>query len=146
MIALRYEAEYAQRATGTRVVNDTRAANQKSVILSSSRKTSITFTLNVPEDGRYLVSVVGSGVYKRGVSLFVSVDGSEYKLKQIMNRLYSNADTGAIGDLRANASSLYDSPNSGGLYLDLKAGSHTFTITAGDGDNCVDYIYLLCEK
>ena len=147
-IALRYEAEYAKKATGTavRIINDKRAANQKSVILSASRKSSISFTLNVPEDGRYLVSVVGSGVYKRGVSQLLTVDGAEYKLKQNMVRLYSNEGSQAIGDLRATASCLYDSPNGEGLYLDLKAGSHTFTITAGDADSCVDYIYLLCEK
>ena len=145
-VALRYEAEYAVRGTGTRVLNDTRAANQKSVILSASRKSKITFTIKVPEDGRYLISVIGSGVYQKGVSQFISVDGTEYKLKQNMNRLYANEGSQAVGDLRATPSCLYDSPNGEGLYLDLTAGNHTFVITAGDGDSCVDYISLIFEK
>ena len=145
-VALRYEAEYAQRGVGTRVLSDARAANKKSVLLMSAHQTKITFTINIPEDGKYLVSVVGSGVYDKGVSQMLSVDGTEYKLKQNMNRLYSNKDSGTVGDLRATPSCLYDSPNGDGLYLDLTAGSHTFTITAGDGDSCVDYIYLVCEK
>ena len=48
--------------------------------------------------------------------------------------------------MRATPSCLYDSSNGEGLYLDLKAGSHTIVISAGDADSCVDYIYLLCEK
>ena len=63
-----------------------------------------------------------------------------------MNRLYSDQASQSIGDMRATPSCLYDSPHGEGLYLDLKAGSHTFVITAGDSDSCVDYIYLLCEK
>lgn len=54
--------------------------------------------------------------------------------------------TTTAGDMRATPSCLYDSPNGEGLYLDLKAGSHTIVISAGDADSCVDYIYLLCEK
>ena len=145
-VALRYEAEYAVRGAGTRIIADTRAANKKSVLLSASRQSDITFTINVPEDGRYLISVIGSGVYQKDVSQLISVDGTEYKLKQSMNRLNANQSSQAIGDLRAMPSCLYDSPNGDGLYLDLKAGSHTFVITAGDADSCVDYIYLLCEK
>ena len=63
-----------------------------------------------------------------------------------MVRLNSNEGSKAIGDMRGIPSSLYNSPNGEGLYLDLTAGSHTFVLTAGDSDNCVDYIYLLCEK
>lgn len=145
-IALRYEAEYGIRGTGTRAINDTRAANGKSILLNSQRKSNITFTINVPEDGKYLVSVVGSGVYDRGVSQLLTVDGTEYKLKQNMVRLHSNKDSQNVGDLRATPSCLYDSQNGEGLWLDLKAGNHTFVITAGDGDSCVDYISLICEK
>ena len=57
-----------------------------------------------------------------------------------------NQGSKAIGDMRAIPSSLYASPIGEGLYLDLTAGTHTFVITAGDADTCVDYIYLLCEK
>lgn len=145
-IALRYEAEYAVKGQGTQTVKDTRAANKQSVILSASKQSNISFTIEVPEDGNYLISVVGSGVYKRGASLFIDVDGTEYKLKQNMVRLYSNQASKSIGDMRAIPSSLYASPNGEGLYLDLTAGTHTFVITAGDADTCVDYIYLLCEK
>lgn len=145
-IALRYEAEYAIRGQGTQVIKDSRAANKQSIILSASKKSTLTFTINVPEDGRYLISVLGSGVYKRGASLFMTVDGTQYKLRQNMVRLNSNEGSKAIGDMRGIPSSLYNSPNGEGFYLDLTAGSHTFVLTAGDSDNCVDYIYLLCEK
>lgn len=145
-VALRYEAEYAIKSTGTRVLSDIRAANQRSVLLSASRQSKITLTVNIPEDGRYLISVLGSGIYDKGVSQMISVDGTEYKLKQNMNRLSSNKDAQTVGNMRATPSCLYDSPNGEGLYLDLKAGSHTIVISAGDADSCVDYIYLLCEK
>ncbi len=139
-VALKFEAESAQQTGNTSLVTAPRASGQI-VVDGISGSASVTFTFNLPQSGRWLVSLVGCSSNGNSNSQnLVSINGTQYTF------MYRTSHNGAYRFIPA---CLADAEQLGaGLYVELEAGENTITVmddAASSGTVAVDYLYMLLD-
>lgn len=141
-VALKYEAETAELDGNAQVTNSVQASG-KQIVTGIDQNSSVTFHIDAPVAGRYLVSFMGNSRSASGHTGYqnVNINGEDYKVWHRGNN--ANVQNKWV------PSCLYDSDQIGeGLYVDLPAGESTITVTYHPDStaNCdLDYLYLLLD-
>ena len=143
VVALKYEGENAVFTGDARVVSDKGASGKKALDVVNN-KTTVTFNVNVPEAGNYLVSLMATANSTKTCTTTLNINGTDYTLLHRMNKLNN-------GTLFRYIPSCVTESESGmvgeGLYVDLAAGENVITVTAASASDyvAIDYLYLLKE-
>lgn len=141
-VALKFEAESADLSGGASIRSGVNRASGRKVVENISGAAKVSFTFQLPTAGRYLISLVGTSSQGNNNSRnIVTVNGeAQYSLTY---RVTYN------GAYRFIPSYLSDAEQLGsGLYVELKAGENTLTVTddaTADGTVDLDYLYLLLD-
>lgn len=142
-VALKYEAETAELAGNARVTTVNRASGRK-IVTNITQNASVTFEVDVPVAGRYLISFIGNSRSSSGHTGYqkVTINGVDYKIQIMGNN--ANVINKFIPSNWADADQLGK-----GLYVDLPKGESTITVTYHPDANAVcdlDYLYLLLDE
>ena len=141
-VALKYEAETAVLSGAASVTNVTQASGRK-IVQNIDQNSSVTFNIEVPVAGRYLVSFMGNSRSASGHTGYqnANINGTDYKI-------WHRGNNAGVAN-KWMPSALADAEQVGsGLYVNLPAGESTITVTYHPDAtaNCdLDYLYLLLD-
>ncbi|MCR5791531.1 MAG: family 43 glycosylhydrolase [Lachnospiraceae bacterium] len=139
--SLKYEAEEAE-LTGNATIKEEKRASGRSTVTNVDTDSSITFQVEVPKDGKYLVSLVGNS----------RTNGHNNKCRQDITigkdtyTVYHSNYAGGNNGGTFRPCNLLDAEIEGdGIYVDLKKGTLEVSVTENtnaSGMADVDYLYL----
>ncbi len=140
-LAVKFEAESAVLSGGATVKENISHASGGKVVTNISGEAGVTFTVQLPKSGRYLISFSATGSFNGAINQ-VTINGTEsYRL---INRI-----SVLSGMYRFMPSYVADAQQVGtGLYVELEAGENTIQVTDTDdtGTVDIDYLYMLLDE